>query len=195
MKKTINGKEFYLLSSDSVDTAYYVRHLDNDELGLKWELKYIQDGKAMDVADEFFFSAGDVLKHIAELNAEDVDDITLYATLNDDGSVDAKTVKVRYELYVRTFEEDVGFGCGCDIADDAYDVGGEDNIESYTGDLRWVYENRDETPEEIYNSNKEHRVDREMTESYFIDGTYVKIHTEEEVWENSYIEENYLQDQ
>lgn len=197
MKKTIEGKEYYLLSSDLNEVSFFIRHLSTGEQpGCNWELKRIYGGKVRKMEKEVFRTSSDVLKRIAELNDEDVDELTLYATLNDeDGSVDAKTVKVRYELYVRTLEEDVGFDCGGDIADDAYDVGGEDNIESYTGDLSWVYENRDETPEEIYNSNKEHRVDREMTESYFIEGTDVKIHEEEEVWENSYIEENYLQNQ
>ena len=194
MKKAINGKEFYLLSHDGCETAYFVRHLDDDPLGLHWELKHVLDGKVLEMDDEFFFNVGDVLQHIAELNDEDMDELTLYAELKDDGSIDAKDVRVRYELYVRTLTEDSGFGCGCDIADDDFVIGAEDDIESYTGDLGWVYEHDDRTPEEIYNQNKENRMDTEMTESYFIYGTTVKIHTEEEVWENAYIEEHYLQE-
>ena len=109
MTKTINGKEFYLLSHNDCETAYFVRHLDNDELGLKWEVKRIRDGEVLEMAEEFFFSASDVLEHVAEMNGEDVEDLTLYAEINDDGIINAKDVEIDYVVMAHDWVDDEGW--------------------------------------------------------------------------------------
>ena len=116
MIKTINGEDFYLLAAYRYEAAYFVRHLDGDELGFQWELKRIIDGEVVEMENEFFFSSSDLLKHIP--------DAQMFATLNDDGCFDAKDVEIDYVVMARNWND----GNGWDIDEYVMD---DENIDTY----------------------------------------------------------------
>ena len=110
MIMTIKGKQFHLLASDRYEAAYFVRHLDGDELGLKWELKRICNGEVEEMNDEFFFTASDVIKNIAAVSCVGEDYLQMFATLDDeDGSISSKDARIDYVVLAREFREEKGW--------------------------------------------------------------------------------------
>ena len=110
MKMTIKNKKFYLLASDRYEAAYFVRHLDGDELGLQWELKRICNGEVEEMNDEFFFTASDVIKNIAAVSCVGEDYLQMFATLDDeDGSISSKDARIDYVVLAREFREEKGW--------------------------------------------------------------------------------------